>query len=531
MRMDNVMSNAEPKLAHECHYGDRVVTCFAERPATIDALFRRAVTAHPDRIAIALGETRLSYGVLDRTVDAVAGNLAHLGLRQGERLALLVGNCPEFLITVLAAARLGVIVVPMSTRQTRPEIRFMLTQCTAAALVYDTAFSVNLPPWGDIPSVRLRIVVGDGGETPFSDLTRAAVPPRAVIGEDDDVCLLYTSGTTGRPKGARLTHFGVIHSVMHFHDAMELRDGDVSVLAVPASHVTGLVAILLTMIGVAGTTIAMPEFKARAFLQLAAHERMTHALLVPAMYNLCLMDPEFTSFDLGAWRVGGFGGAPMPETTIERLACALPNLDMRNIYGATETTSPVTMMPRGAIAGRLDTVGRPLACADIVVMDEALRQCAPGGAGELWIAGPMVVPGYWDNPEADATAFCGGYWKSGDIGSIDSDGFVRILDRRKDVINRGGYKVYSVEVENVLVQHPAVVEAAVVPIPDTVLGERVHAFVVASASVAPAELTTLCREALSDYKVPTSFTIQAAPLPRNANGKVLKRDLQARANG
>ncbi len=529
------MSDAVPKLTRECHYGNRVVTCFAERPATIDDLFGHAVAGHPDRIAIVFGDTRITYEALDRSVDAVAGNLASMGLRQGERLALLVGNRPEFLITVLAAARLGVVVVPMSTRQKRPEIEFVLTQCTAAALVYDADLATNLPPREAVPSVRILIAVGDGTGRPFEALARPATVPATHtprnITEEDDFCLLYTSGTTGRPKGARLTHFGVIHSVLNFRHALALRDGDVSILAVPASHVTGLVAILLTMIGVAGTTVAMPEFKARTFLKLAARERMTHALLVPAMYNLCLMDPQFASFDLRAWRVGGFGGAPMPEATIERLASAVPNLDMRNIYGATETTSPVTMMPRGAIASRLDTVGRVLTCADIVVMDESGRQVEPGVAGELWIAGPMVVPGYWDNPEADASAFCGGFWKSGDIGSIDADGYIRILDRRKDVINRGGYKIYSIEVENVLVQHPSVIEAAVVPKSDPVLGERVHAFVVASAPCDPSELTALCREALSDYKVPTSFTVQSEPLPRNANGKVMKRQLQARIDG
>ena len=308
---------------------------------------------------------------------------------------------------------------------------------------------------------------------------------------------------------------------------MGLRDGDVSVLAVPASHVTGLVAIILTMINVSGTTVLMPVFKARAFLQLAAATKMTHTLIVPAMYNLCLLDPEFATFDLSHWRIGSFGGAPMPEATIERLAAILPNLTLINAYGSTETTSPVTLLPSGEVAAHADTVGKVLPCADIVVMDDDGREVAPGESGELWIAGPMVVPGYWNNPDADRTAFHAGYWKSGDIGSIDAQGYVRIHDRKKDMINRGGYKIYCIEVEGVLARHPQVIECAVIGRPDPVLGERVHAVIVPrAADLDLGALQAFCAQNLSDYKVPESFTLIADALPRNANGKVLKTALR-----
>src|SRR5262249_7765733 len=159
-------------------------------------------------------------------------------------------------------------------------------------------------------------------------------------------------------------HLGTVHSLLHFEYGMALRDGDVSVLAVPASHVTGLVAIILTMIKVSGTTVLMPVFKARVFLELAAAQRMTHTLIVPAMYNLCLVDPDFARFDLSAWRIGGFGGAPMPEATIEKLAAILPDLVLINAYGSTETTSPVTLLPPGDVTEHGNTVGKALPCAD-----------------------------------------------------------------------------------------------------------------------------------------------------------------------
>ncbi len=254
---------------------------------------------------------------------------------------------------------------------------------------------------------------------------------------------------------------------------------------------------------------------------------MTHTLLVPAMYNLCLLERGFATADLKAWRVGGFGGAPMPPATIARFADKLPALSLMNAYGATETTSPATLMPPSETAARSDSVGRAVPCAEILVMDEAGRELPPGREGEIWMRGPMVAKGYWDNPEATAESFVAGFWRSGDIGAIDAQGFVRVLDRSKDMINRGGYKIYSVEVENALMSHPAVVEAAVVAKPCEVLGERAHAFVTVTGAGASADaLTRHCASLLADYKVPDSFTLGLEPLPRNANGKLMKRQLR-----
>jgi long-chain acyl-CoA synthetase len=513
-------------LRHETHYRNRVVRCFAERPAHIDAMFREAVARHPDRAALVLGTERISYRMLNERVDAVAGNFAQRGLKKGDRLALLLGNCFEFVYAVLACARSGIIVVPMSIRQRKPETEFILAQSGASGLIYQGDLASELPDHAAIPLLRQCFVLGDGPGARFADLVTSISAPSVVTAEEDIFALLYTSGTTGHPKGAMLTHLGAVHSVLHYEHSMALGDGEVSVLAVPATHVTGLVAIILTMLRICGTTILMPAFKARDFLVIASRERMTHALLVPAMYNLCLLDPDFAAFELAAWRVGGFGGAPMPQATIERLAAALPNLTLINVYGSTETTSPATMLPLGEATTHADTVGKPLPCAEIMVMDDHGREVAPGVSGEIWIAGPMVVPGYWRNEEADRAAFCGSFWKSGDIGSVDQEGYVRVFDRKKDMINRGGYKVYCIEVESVLARHPGVIECAVIGRPDPVLGERVHAVVVARGpAVAEADLKRFCATQLSDYKVPDSVGFVDA-LPRNANGKVLKTALR-----
>jgi acyl-CoA synthetase (AMP-forming)/AMP-acid ligase II len=516
----------------EVHYDGRVMACFAERAAHVDAMFRDTVTRHGDREALVLGQARLGYGELDTLVERVAGNLARRGVDKGERVAVALGNRLEFVHLVLACARLGAIVVPLNVRQRRPEIEFALNDSGARVLVHEAEVAGEIPEAARLPALEHRFVCGGeaAGSRPFDELLAAAEAPARAIAEEETACILYTSGTTGRPKGAMLTHLGLVHSALHFELCMGLDERDRTILAVPASHVTGLVAVILAMVGVGGCTIMMPAFKAREFLELAARERLSQSVMVPAMYNLCLLEPDFEDHDLSAWRVGGYGGAPMPTATIDALAARLPRLVLMNAYGATETTSPTTVMPPGETAGHEDSVGQTVPCGEVAIMDEDGREVAPGEPAEVWIAGPMVVPGYWQNPEATGANFVGGFWRSGDIGSRDGEGFLRVLDRKKDMINRAGYKVYSAEVENLLSHHPAVVECAVVASPDPVLGERVHAFVVAAAERPSAqELTAFCDHSLSDYKVPEFFTFLDQPLPRNANGKVIKSVLREQA--
>jgi acyl-CoA synthetase (AMP-forming)/AMP-acid ligase II len=271
----------------------------------------------------------------------------------------------------------------------------------------------------------------------------------------------------------------------------------------------------------------MPSFKAVDFLKLAEQELMTHTVMVPAMYNLCLLQSDFDAYNLSGWRIGAFGGAPMPVATIERLARTVPKLMLMNCYGSTETTSPSTLMPPGQTTAHNNTVGMPLACVEIRVMDDNGCEVPHDVLGEIWIKGPQVVPGYWNNPEATQDNFTAGFWRSGDIGSMDAQGYVKVVDRKKDMINRGGYKIYTIEVENVLYAHPAVQECAVLSKPCPVLGERVHAFVMLKTpGDFENELRDFCRQQLSDYKVPESFTLSTTPLPRNANGKLVKRDMR-----
>ncbi len=521
-------------MRYEGHYGDRLVRCFSERPSSLHAVFRRAVEQAPDADALVWDGGRCNYAELENRVQRVAANLALQGVEAGDRVALLLGNGPEFVEGLLAAAHLGAIAVPVTTREQGEGLRYILDNCGARVLLFDAGLAPRLPGVDALPALEHRYAVGGvvAGAEPYEQLLQEAPPVDvAAVAEEDTAVILYTSGTTGRPKGAMLTHLNIAHSLCHFEYGLGLQRGERSILAVPGSHVTGLIAIILAMVHVAGCTILMRQFDAREFNRLAAEERMTYGLLVPAMYNLCLMRADFQQYDLSRWRIGAFGGAPMPEATIRRLADVLPNLVLVNAYGATETTSPTTIMPPGAIGEYGDTVGQVVPTGDVRIMDAEGREVATGEPGELWIGGPMVVKGYWNRPEATQEGFVGGYWRSGDIGSMDAQGYVRVFDRMKDMINRGGYKVFSAEVENVLSYHPAVAECAVVARPDPVLGEKVQVFITLAdgATATEQDIRDYCAERLADYQVPDFIAFRNESLPRNPNGKVIKRDLREEA--
>jgi O-succinylbenzoic acid--CoA ligase len=524
--MEGWQTRAPLGLRREFHFGDRVLTCIVERPATMHDMLTAACAAHPDADAVVAVESRLSHRALHARGAEIAGGLANLGIGRGDRVAALLGNRAAFLEVMIACLRLGAVMLPLNPRYAPPEIAYAINDSGAAVLLHEEDMTAVLPAPADTPSLRVRIAVNDAplfaGAGPVPDPTPAA--------EEEACFILYTSGTTGRPKGAMLTNLNLVHSVLHFHTGMGLGAGDRTVLSVPAGHVTGLVANILSLLSVGGAVIVQRAFKARALLELIAAERATHTLMVPAMYQLCLMDEAFDSFDLSTWRLGGFGGAPMPVPTIEALETRVPTLSLQQAYGATETTSPATLMPIEATRGRPNAVGQPVHCAEIAIMNDAGVEVPRGEVGELWIRGPMVVPGYWNRPDANAKEFAAGFWKSGDLGRMDSSGFVEVLDRKKDMINRGGYKIFSSEVENVLARHGSVTECAVLGYPCEVLGERVRVVITLApgwrAEDAEAELRALAAANLADYRRPERYAFSADPLPRNANGKVLKTALR-----
>jgi acyl-CoA synthetase (AMP-forming)/AMP-acid ligase II len=518
-----------PPMRIEARFGDRVVPAFRDRPKSLWAMIAEARDRNGDGEALVCGDVRISWRQAAEQAARIAAGFRKLGLRPGDRVAILLGNRIEFPLLLFAAAHEGLVTVLLSTRQQKPEIAYVLNDCGARLLIHEAALAERLPEAREVADLAHRIAIDHdpalSGFAALIDNLPAAAP--ADIGEEDTAMILYTSGTTGKPKGAMLAHCNIVHSSMVFVSCLQLTAADRSIAAVPLGHVTGVVANITTMIACAGALIIMPEFKAADYLRLAARERVTYTVMVPAMYNLCLRQSDFDSHDLSSWRIGGFGGAPMPVATIEKLKAKIPGLKLMNCYGATETTSPSTIMPGELTERHLDSVGLPCPGARIVAMDADGHELPPGEIGELWIQSASVIKGYWNNPKATAESFTGGFWHSGDLGSVDAQGFVRVFDRQKDMINRGGLKIYSAEVESVLAGHPAVVESAIVAKACPVLGERVHAVVVTREPVSDVALRAWCAERLSDYKVPETMAITPEPLPRNANGKVLKRQLRA----
>jgi acyl-CoA synthetase (AMP-forming)/AMP-acid ligase II len=517
-----------PPMRHEARFGDRVVSAFIERPKSIWEMVAGAALRNPDGEALVCGSVRMNWREVVERAARIAAGLEALGLKRGDRIAVLLGNRIEFVLILFAAANLGLVTVLLSTRQQKPEIAYVLTDCGAKLLIHEAALADRLPETRDVPDLMHRVAVDDD-ERISGFLSLADHAPRSgatAVDEEDIAMILYTSGTTGRPKGAMLAHCNIIHSAMMYEACMVLTSADRSIAAVPLGHVTGVVVNVMSMARCAGALIILAEFKAAEYLKVAARERVTYTVMVPAMYNLCLLQSEFDAYDLSSWRIGGYGGAPMPVATIERLAAKIPGLKLINAYGSTETTSPSTLMPGELTAIHIDSVGLPCPGARIVVMDAEGHELPRGEIGEIWIGGAQVIKGYWNNPKATAETFTGGFWHSGDLGSIDADHFVRVFDRQKDMINRGGLKIYSAEVESVLAGHASVVESAIIAKPCPVLGERVHAVVVSRDDVTAEALRAWCAERLSDYKVPETIVLTSEPLPRNANGKVMKRQLR-----
>lgn len=510
----------------EVHHSDRVVDCFAERPASVQDLFLRSATEAGTGIAVQDGEARLTYSQLAARAARLAKGLADRGVGKGDRVAMLLDNRTEFVEVLVACALIGAVAVPMGTRLRGAEIDHICRDAEPRVLIHERALAEHVPAHLDCYSVSDDEGGGDTG-TYAGLLDAGTLDGFTAVDEDDPFCIMYTSGTTGRPKGAILTHLGFVHSCIHWIERLGLTRGVSTALVIPASHVSGLGGVVMPMLALGGRIIMVRAFKAAAFIELLARERVEHALLVPAMYNLCLRSDAFPAADLGAWRWAVYGGAPMPEPTIRRFAEVLPHLSMCNAYGATETTSPVTIMAPGVGVERSDSIGTVVDCGDVRIMDEKGREVPAGEPGELFIAGPMVSPGYWRNEEATRQAFVSGYWRSGDIGSIDGEGYVQIFDRKKDMINRGGYKVYPAEVESALSDHPDIVEAAVVGAPDEVLGEIVVSFVRAGERAVTAEaVRSFCAGRMADYKVPDIVAVLSEPLPRNANGKLQKDTLR-----
>lgn len=511
----------------------RKVKVYADRPATVDEMLKNTVEKFPDNEAIVMGDLRQTYRELDQVVERLATKLQQSNIQKGDRVALLLRNKPEFIHIILACARIGAIAVPLNTRLSQDELTFMLAHSGATLLFSEMVFKETVEAIEQSRSTKLSAYyfVDEQKETNsnykrYLHDVQTGKRQEVKVKEEDPLFIMYTSGTTGTPKGAIGSHINAIHSAMNYKNVFREQNDARTIIAVPLFHVTGLIGQMFYMILLGGTSVLLEKYKNEPFLQLLQEEDITFLFNVPTIYVMMMSHPLFKENEFPHLRTIAYGGAPMPKDTIERLRKELPGITLYNVYGSTETCSPATIMPSEYSDDKLSSVGLPVPVGELKIMDENGEELLAGQVGELWIKGPMVVQGYWNNEEANQSSFENGFWKSGDIASIDDDGFVYIMDRKKDMINRGGEKIFSIEVENMLYDHPAVLEAAVVGIPDEVFGEQVKAYIVLKedAEASEEDLKMFLRKKLADYKVPKYIDF-IDELPRNPGGKILKNRL------
>ena len=484
----------------------------------------------PDKIALVHGERALTYRSLQERCARFAAFVAARAGR-GARVGILLPNLPELAVAYFGAIAAGAIAVPINVRLSPAELEYVLSDSGAAVLVTTRAQRERLAPLPGARGVRTWVLVdgATGDDVPFAAaLESAPQPAPAPVARGEVACLLYTSGTTGFPKGAMISHGNALFNVASCRRTLGYREDDVGLLTLPLFHVTGLHSQLLALLAAGAQVVLQQEYETGPMLALMERHRVTALFLVPAIYKLIALREDLPRHDLSCVRLAAYGGAPMDPETIGTLRRLLPGVELHNCYGLTECSSLGTVLPAEAVLTRVSSVGLPVPETEAEVRDEEGRPLPRGTAGELHLRGPHVVQGYWGAPEKTAAAIRDGWLRTGDVARIDEDGFVHVLDRTKDMINRGGEKIYGLEVEHAIAACPGVMDAAVFGVPHPVFGEVPAACVVPlpGARVAPDEVIAHCRARLADFKVPVAVRV-VAQIPRNAGGKILKKQLQA----
>jgi fatty-acyl-CoA synthase len=496
------------------------------------AVLAHHATRTPDAVITVFEGQPTTFARMAADAAALAGGLHEHGVGSGDVVGLLSYNCPEFLQTIFAANYLGAVAMPINWRLAAPEVRYILEHSGARALVCDASLLdvANAATAGLEPNLLRSCVsaTGDAGWTTLAALREgAAAPPRAPAGADDVHRLMYTSGTTGRPKGVMITHANLAWKNLAHIVEFGFTSSDLGLACGPLYHVGALDLTTTSLIAAGAPSILHRTFDAAAVVDELERSRVTAVWLAPAMVNAIMALTDIERRDLSSVRVIINGGEKMPIPLIERIQRAFPAAWFADAYGLTETVSGDTFLDRDHIVAKLGSVGRPCLHTELEVWDEAGRPVADGERGEIVLRGPKVFKGYWRDPDATAKAFAGGWFHTGDVGVRDADGYVFIVDRLKDMIVSGGENIAGSEVERVLYEHGAVLEAAVVGRPDDRWGEVPVAFVVLRPGLEATgdELITHCAGQLARYKVPKDVTFLDA-LPRNPSGKVLKRELR-----
>ncbi len=507
---------------------------------TMASALDRARRVHGARPAIVAPDRTYSWAEHIDRVARAAGALGAQGLVPGARIGILSRNSFRQCELFHAGYWSGVIPVPVNVRLAPPEIAYILGHAACRALAVDPALLALLDQPALAAWKERAFVLGPAAEAkglPAYDDLLAHAPPAHVrdAREDEDAILLYTGGTTGRAKGVRLTHRNIVANALQVTAVLRHGHDDVGLHVAPMFHSADLCQTAFTLAG--GAHAYLPEFTPPALLGAIERARVTFTMLAPTMLIMVLQYPELARHDLSSLRQLLYGSSPMAETWIRRALDALPHVRLVQGYGLTETAPILTFFEhrhhREALeAGRperLAAAGQPVPGVDLRIVDDAGREVAVGTAGEVAVRGPNVTPGYLGLPDVNAETFRGGWFHTGDVGRLDPDGFLYLLDRKKDLIVTGGENVYSAEVEAALYEHAGVAEAAVIAVPDPVYGEAVFAVIVPKpgSALTDSGLVAHCRSRIGGYKIPRRFAFVDA-LPKSALGKVLKAELRQR---
>jgi long-chain acyl-CoA synthetase len=517
-------------LIEEEHHGRRV-KAYADRPKTICAVLDFAAARDAEGEALKSPYETLSFRDVRDTALRLAAGLRVRGVGPGDRIAVLLPNDTRICLLELAAAYCGAIIACFNTRFPAAELKILIDRSEPKLIVIDEEFRERIPR--DSLATDCELVVSaepHSADPAFSALFDADPLSEIAADEDDPWLMLFTSGTTGVPKGALLTHGNVIHSSMTYVDCFALGPEASALIVMPLYYATAIIAQMIPLFLVGGRCVIATAFKASEVIETLALEKIEYLIGVPTMYQLMLLQPGFSQDSVPLWRVGAYGGAPMPSSVLAEIAGRFPKLELYDAYGLTETSSPITIMTPEGHKSHSGSVGRAVPGADLKVVDDKGQSLPADSPGELLARGPMIVPGYWRDPEATSKAIRDGWLHTGDLARIDAEGYVFVLDRKKDMIMRGGYKIYSVQLEYLLLSHPGVQEAAVVGIPDPLFYEEVMAAIVRAdseegRSLSSESLRAFVAERAADYEVP-KFVVFRESLPRNPTGKVKKNQLR-----
>ena len=506
--------------------------------ANVATILSESAARFPGKPAVVLGERSLDYATLDDLARRFAGGLRNLGVGPGDSVALLLPNVPHFSVAYFGCHYAAATVVPFNVLLSADEIAHQLADSGAAAVVVWEDFADRAAEAvARVPACRHLVVAradladlsAPAGGTSFTALVLAAEPVAGVppTKADDTAVVLYTSGTTGRPKGAELTHANIVSNADTCgRRVLPLGADTVALVALPLFHAFGQTVMHNAVLQAGGTLVLLPRWDAGAALELIERHGVTFFGGVPTMYVTLLHHPRAEEADVRSLRVCVSGGAPLPAEVMAAVDRRF-GVDVLEGYGLSET-SPVATFNVPDRPKRPGSIGLPIPGVELRLVDQAGRVVSePGTPGEIWVRGPNVMKGYHGNPEATAEAISDGWFRTGDIGTRDADGYYRVVDRKKDMILRGGFNVYPREVEDALHGCADVAEAAVVGVPDERFGEEVVAFVVLKpgATVTRAELRALCRGRLAAYKYPRHIEIVDS-LPHGPTGKILKRELR-----